>query len=139
MAQSSPDEVRQGVETALLDSVKFWNAGDLSGFMRGYWDSSEMTFTSGGKLIRGHDALEKRYATTYGSNTKAMGQLSFDHIEIMALGDDHSLAVGQWHLSYAAKAKGGKLTHTGGIFSLVLKKTPDGWKIVHDHTSKGQP
>ena len=139
LAQSSSDETRKGVETSLQESVQFWNAGDLAGFMKGYWDSPDMTFTSGGKLIRGHDALEKRYATTYGSKTKAMGQLKFDHIEISPLGDEHALALGQWHLVLTGKPKPGKPNQLGGVFSLVLKKTADGWKIVHDHTSQGQP
>lgn len=139
LAQSSSDDTRKGVEASLQESVQFWNAGDLAGFMKGYWDSPDMTFTSGGKLIRGHDALEKRYSSTYGSNTKAMGQLNFDHIEISSLGDEHALALGQWHLTLTGKPKPGKSNQLGGVFSLVLKKTQQGWKIVHDHTSQGQP
>jgi len=26
-------------------------------------------------------------------------------------------------------------THPGGLFTLVLRKRPEGWRIVHDHTS----
>jgi ketosteroid isomerase-like protein len=27
----------------------------------------------------------------------------------------------------------------GGLFTLIFRKFPDGWKIVHDHTSAEEP
>ncbi|MEZ4255426.1 MAG: hypothetical protein R3A78_06885 [Polyangiales bacterium] len=26
----------------------------------------------------------------------------------------------------------------GGVFTLILRRTPAGWKIIHDHTSSGK-
>jgi beta-aspartyl-peptidase (threonine type) len=122
------------VTKALQEGVEAWNAGDLSGFMKGYLDSPDMTYTSSGRIIRGYQALQKRYQDTYGSDKASMGHLSFDQIEVLPLGTDHALALGHWHLELS-KGKGKDLVE--GVFSLILRKTPQGWKILHDHTSKG--
>ena len=42
---------------------------------------------------------------------------------------EFALARGQWHLERT------KLDNVEGLFTLVLKKFPDGWKIIHDHSS----
>jgi beta-aspartyl-peptidase (threonine type) len=36
--------------------------------------------------------------------------------------------LGHWHL---ARANG----DVGGVFSLVWQRFPEGWRIIHDHTS----
>ena len=123
------------VISSLQDGVKAWNAGDLPHFMEGYLDSPDLTFTSGGRVIRGYEALQKRYSDTYGTQKQQMGQLRFDEIEVWPMGSEHALAMGHWHLEVAARKGRAKESMTG-IFSLVLRKTPQGWKILHDHTSR---
>ncbi len=61
-------------------------------------------------------------------NHAAMGQLDFSDLEFRYLGPDAALVLGQWHL----KRESGDI---GGVFTLVWQKFPDGWKIIHDHTS----
>jgi beta-aspartyl-peptidase (threonine type) len=36
--------------------------------------------------------------------------------------------LGRWHLKRAKDAP-------GGVFTLVFQHFPEGWRIVHDHTS----
>ena len=43
-----------------------------------------------------------------------------------------SLALGRWELKRASDSPHGR-------FTLILRKTPDGWRIVHDHTSAAMP
>jgi beta-aspartyl-peptidase (threonine type) len=38
---------------------------------------------------------------------------------------------GRWRLTF----RDGK--QTGGLFTLLMRRTPEGWRIVHDHTSLG--
>jgi len=57
-----------------------------------------------------------------------MGILDFSGLEYRFLGPDAALLLGQWHL----KRESGDI---GGVFSLVLQRFPEGWRIVHDHTS----
>jgi ketosteroid isomerase-like protein len=44
------------------------------------------------------------------------------------LGDEHALVRGRFRLQMKNDAP-------TGIFTLILRKTPAGWRIVHDHTS----
>ena len=125
------------VTGALQAGVEAWNAGDLTRFMNGYLKSPDLTFTSSARIIRGYDSLEKRYSETYGTNKQSMGQLRFDQIEVWSLGAESALAMGQWHLEVSNR-KGRPKDSMDGVFSLVLRKTADGWKILHDHTSRAE-
>lgn len=129
------DPLTSEIKGALQEGVEAWNAGDLPRFMGGYLNSPDLIFTSSARVIRGYDALEKRYAETYGTNKQSMGQLRFDRVEAWPLGSEHALAVGEWHL----QTKGRTKETMEGVFSLVLRKTSQGWKILHDHTSRTAP
>jgi L-asparaginase / beta-aspartyl-peptidase len=104
-----------------------WNRGDVSAFLTGYWESPELTFSGSGGIARGFDGVRERYKKNY-PDRAAMGELAFSHLEFRFLGPDAALVLGQWHLK---REKG----DVGGVFSLVWKRFPDGWKIIHDHTS----
>jgi ketosteroid isomerase-like protein len=58
-----------------------------------------------------------------------MGQLSFSDIDITVLAPDAALAFGHWHLKRGND-------QTGGVFTLLFRKTNAGWRIVHDHSSR---
>ena len=128
-----PTPLSGEVTRALQEGVEAWNAGNLPQFLNGYLDSPDLTYTSSGRVIRGFQTLQKRYQDTYGKDKQSMGRLRFDQIEVWPLGGDYALALGRWHLELA-KAKTRETVE--GVFSLVLRKTPQGWKILHDHTSK---
>ena len=114
-----------GVLTAQQDS---WNRGDVDAFLQGYWRSPELTFSGTGGIARGWDGVLARYKEHY-PNREAMGKLDFSALEFRPLGSDAALVLGQWHL---ARTKGG----VGGVFSLVFERFPEGWRIIHDHTSE---
>ena len=104
-----------------------WNRGDVDAFLVGYWRSPELTFSGSNGVSRGWDGVLARYKKSY-PNHAAMGQLEFSDLEFRFLGPDAALVLGQWHL----KRESGDI---GGVFTLVWQKFPDGWKIIHDHTS----
>jgi ketosteroid isomerase-like protein len=58
----------------------------------------------------------------------AMGTLTFSDIDIMVLSKDTALVFGRWQLD---KETG----HPHGLYTLLFRKTPEGWRIVHDHSS----
>ena len=130
-AQPAPKAASGGPEKAIRDvldtQVAAWNRGDLVGFMGGYWRSPELTFYSGNAVTSGWDATLERYQKRYQSPGNAMGQLDFSALEIHPSGD-MAWVGGRWHL----KMPDGK--DLGGVFTLIFRKTPEGWKIVHDHT-----
>lgn len=100
--------------------------------MGGYWNSPELTFYSGAKVTSGWQSTLERYRKTYQSEGKEMGKLAFSDLGIEVLGPEAAFVRGAWHLAMSD----GKTPH--GVFTLIFRKFPDGWKIVHDHTSAAE-
>jgi ketosteroid isomerase-like protein len=127
----SDDEVKASLEvTRVLGAqVNAWNNHDLEAFMAGYWKSPELTFFSGATERHGWQETMDRYKATYQSPGHEMGKLDFSDLRVETLGGDAAFVRGAWHLTMSD----GKTPH--GLFTLVFRKFPDGWKIVHDHTS----
>ena len=51
MITSTQQETEAAAITALLQAQDAaWNRGDIEGFMRGYWESDELRFASGGEV-----------------------------------------------------------------------------------------
>ena len=123
------DDVKAQVEHVLRAQQNAWNRHDLDGFMTGYWKSAELTFFSGAKENLGWQAAMDRYRAAYASPGKEMGKLEFSGLRIEPLGPDAAFVRGTWGLTMSD----GKTPH--GLFTLIFRKFPDGWKIVHDHTS----
>jgi uncharacterized protein (TIGR02246 family) len=117
------------VEHVLRTQQEAWNHHDLDAFMAGYWHSADLTFFSGAKQTSGWQATLDRYKATYASPGHEMGRLEFSALRIEILGEDAAFVRGAWHLTMSD----GKTPH--GLFTLVFRRFPDGWKIIHDHTS----
>jgi len=125
----SESDTISAVKEVLLRQVDAWNRHELEGFMAGYWNSPELTFFSGTDQTSGWQPTLERYRKRYQGEGREMGKLEFSDLKIEALGPDSAFVRGQWHLTMSD----GKTPH--GIFTLIFRKFPDGWKIVHDHTS----
>ncbi|HEU0120561.1 MAG TPA: DUF4440 domain-containing protein [Bryobacteraceae bacterium] len=106
-----------------------WNRGDLLAFVDTYDDSPSITFL-GKELTRGRADVLKRYQRDYGTAEKR-GNLRFTILEKRTLGTDYMLLLGAYELR-RTEAGGG---NASGRFTLILRKTGQGWKIIHDHTS----
>jgi ketosteroid isomerase-like protein len=115
--------------SAVLDAqVGAWNRGDLAAYMEGYARSDALVFTSGGKVRRGWQTTFDQYQRRYGQDPAAMGKLVFGIDTIYPLGADGAVVLGTWSLTASP--------HDGrGIFSVVFERRPEGWRIIHDHTS----
>lgn len=124
-AATPEDEIR-GV---LDQQVAAWNRGDLEGYMAGYWNSPDLMFYSGATITRGWDTTLKRYRQSYRGRGKQMGKLSFADVQIQILASDAAFVRGHWRLKMR-RGKGSR-----GLSTLIFKKLPEGWRIVHDHSS----
>jgi beta-aspartyl-peptidase (threonine type) len=122
-------ESKSAVEQVLLTQQDAWNRHDLDAFMAGYWNSPDLTFFSGDKEQHGWQATIDRYKARYASPGHEMGKLEFSNLRIESLGPEAAFVRGAWHLTMSD----GKTPH--GPFTLVFRKFPEGWKIIHDHTS----
>jgi uncharacterized protein (TIGR02246 family) len=89
----------------------------------------DATFVGSRGLLRGKEAIQQNYATSWFAPGRDPGQLRFVDIEVRMLGPEHALVVGR----YVVEATG-RDTATG-LFSLTMRRTPRGWRIIHDHSS----
>ena len=128
-AENAKDTGPAEIRAALTDQQAAWNRGDLDSFMAGYWNSPELTFFSGAHESKGWQAALDRYKSTYQSAGREMGKLEFAGLRIEMLGADAAFVRGEFHLTMSD----GKTPH--GLFTLIFRKFPDGWKIVHDHSA----
>jgi ketosteroid isomerase-like protein len=124
---STHEEDRAAITKILNAQQTAWNRGDVDAFLEGYWHSPDLTFSGSSGISRGWDGVLARYKKNY-PDRAAMGQLTFSELEFRFLGAEAALVLGHWHL---AREKG----DVGGVFSLVWQRFPEGWRIVHDHTS----
>ena len=125
-------EVQEGIKHMLVSQIEAWNHGNLEGFMQGYWHSPDLTFYSGADITKGWEPTLERYRRRYQSQGKEMGHLDFQDLDIDVIGRRGAVVTGKWQLTMSD----GSTPH--GLFTLVVKKEPGGWKIVHDHTSAAQ-
>lgn len=121
------DADRAAINAVLQAQQAAWNRGDVDVFLVGYWQSPELTFSGSNGVSRGWDGVLARYKKNY-PDRAAMGELDFSDLEFRFLGSGAALVLGKWHL----KRDVGDI---GGVFTLVWQKFPEGWKIIHDHTS----
>jgi ketosteroid isomerase-like protein len=116
--------------TALLDAqAAAWNRGDLKTFMQAYAQTDELRFASGGTVTYGWQPTLERYQQRY-PDKAAMGTLAFSDLVVTELASDAALVFGRWQLARAADTP-------HGLFTLTLKKSAAGWRIIFDHTSSG--
>jgi beta-aspartyl-peptidase (threonine type) len=125
-ARSQAEGPEADILAILNAQVGAWNRGDFEGFMTYYWKSPEMTFQSGNRRLHGWQSLLNRYRTSYAGEKR--GVLTFHDLKVVFLGRDHAYALGRFHLEYPESA-------AEGLFTIILKRFPEGWRIIHDHSS----
>ena len=137
-AQSTPDQsnplhtasrTELDVVKVLVAQERAWNAGDIDGFVKGYKDSPETIFI-GKQVSRGYQQILDDYRHNFATRA-SMGNLVYAELEVTSLSDTFAVCTGRYHLDRARKDGG----PADGLFSLVLEKTDQGWKIVLDHTT----
>jgi beta-aspartyl-peptidase (threonine type) len=129
IGQDGGETGRVAIRKVIEEQQAAWNRKDLEGFMAGYWNSPELTFFSGAHESKGWQAALDRYKKSYQGAGHEMGKLEFANLRIEMLGTDSAFVRGEFHLTMSD----GKMPH--GLFTLVFRKFPEGWKIVHDHSA----
>jgi uncharacterized protein (TIGR02246 family) len=128
--QRFDDDDRHAIEATLAAQRDAWNRGDLETFMQAY-TREHLVFTSGGNIRRGWDETLARYRERYAEGGN-MGRLAFTDLEIRSVAPDAAVVLGRWEVSESQEA--GR-----GVFTLVMVREGDAWRIVHDHTSAAAP
>lgn len=122
-ASTSDAEIR----SVIAAQQEAWNRGDIDAFMNAYARSTSTVFVSQDEVSRGWETVRDRYRVKY-SDRMQMGTLGFSEIEVTMLSPDAAVVLGRWRLKRTNDEPHGR-------FTLIFKRLPEGWRIIHDHTS----
>jgi uncharacterized protein (TIGR02246 family) len=126
-SEMNTDRTVAEIRAVMQAQQEAWNRGNIDAFMNGYARSDSTVFVSGDTVTRGWQTVRARYKMQYISRAK-MGTLTFSDLEIQPLGNDAAVVFGRWETKRVKD-------NPRGHFTLIFRRTPDGWRIVHDHTS----
>ena len=124
--EQPPNSVAE-IQSVLTAQQDAWNHGDIDAFMNGYARSASTVFISEDEVRRGWETVRDRCHMRYSDRAK-MGTLSFSEIGVTMLSPDAAVVLGRWKLKRENDEPRGR-------FTLIFKRLPEGWRIVHDHTS----
>ena len=119
-----------GLEKAMRDSEAAWNRGDLAAFAAYYDDSPQTTFIGRDVTHGGTQAILARYKKGFPDPR------GYGHADLLGARRAPAGRRSGYHdRAFALKRTAAGGGDTSGRFTLVWKRTPAGWKIIHDHTS----
>jgi ketosteroid isomerase-like protein len=115
--------------TAQLDrSARDWNRGDLTAFLSDYAPESTTTFVDGRRARSGMGFIRGVYEPRFSGRVRR-DSLHFEEVQARPLSPTLGLVTARYILQ-----RGADVT-ASGPFTLVMERRPDGWKILHDHSS----
>jgi uncharacterized protein (TIGR02246 family) len=118
------------IQTLMKESEAAWNRGDLAAFASYYEDSPETTFMGRDVVRGGTKAILERYQRAY-PTPESRGTLTFSEIVVRPLAEGLVLVTGKFELKRSKEGGG----DSSGRYTLVIRRTAAGWKIIHDHSS----
>jgi len=127
-SQPSPNtmQIKTELHTIIDQQQTAWNEGSIEGFMAYYWNSEDFVFQSGNNRVNGWQALLERYKKNYAGDN--MGKLNFSDIDIKILTNNIAYVLGRWEVTRQDST-------SAGLFTIIFKKLPEGWRIINDHSS----
>lgn len=115
--------------TAQLErSALDWNQGDLDGFLSDYAPESTTTFIDGRRAQAGIDFIRRNYAPRFSPGARR-DSLRFEEVKVRGLSPTLAVVTARFLLHRQSEIT------ASGPFTLVMERRPDGWKILHDHSS----
>ena len=133
-APSSTELIKQNsneiksIKKILTNQQECWNNGNIDGFMKGYWNSEELIFTSlNHQPTYGWQATLERYKKSYPTK-ESMGEFRFEIFDIKLTSKKTAVLNGKWELTRIND-------NPKGEFWLDLEKIDKNWLIVKDSTT----
>ena len=121
-------EEEKRITEVLTSQQECWNNGDIDGFMKGYWNSEELIFTSlNHQPTYGWQATLESYKNSYPTK-ESMGDFRFEIYDIELTSKKTAILNGKWELIRIND-------HPQGNFWLDLEKFENNWLIVKDSTT----
>ena len=115
------------IKQVLTTQQKYWNNGNIDGFMLGYWNSDKFKFTWVNGIEYGwKNALEK-YTISYPTK-ESMGEFIFEILDVKLTSDTTAVLDGEWELIR-------KNDNPKGSFTYIFQKIENNWLIISDYTT----
>ncbi len=125
LAAQSKDE--KAILKMLDTQNQAWNRGDVSGFMKGYWENDSLMFIGKSGVTYGYQNTLENYKKGY-PDTAAMGKLTTTQIKMIRVSKQYYFIVGKWYLKRS-------IGDISGHYNLLVRKINGEWVIVADHSS----
>jgi ketosteroid isomerase-like protein len=119
--------MRQTLLQAMEESAAAWNRADLDGHVALYPDSAAM-MTKNGPLV-GKQRIRGLLERGFWKEGKPAQRLAFADLAVTPLGPASAMVTGKCILT-----GGGQPEYTCR-FTTIWEKHPEGWRIIHDHSS----
>jgi len=123
-----PGRLDGSIQQQFMRSAQAWNRGDLDAFMSDYAPDSLPTFVAEGHVRRGFDYIRRRYAPQFAPGA-TRDSLRFEEFNVRPITDGFALVTARYVLYSNGR------TTASGPFTLLMQQRPEGWRILHDHTS----
>ncbi|MBA4317037.1 MAG: hypothetical protein C0412_01415 [Flavobacterium sp.] len=127
---AAPDDeaIKKEIMANSEKSAEYWNKGDVENYMNiCYPKREDILMQSTNSRIYGYTKIHDMYVKTFKDEEKR-GVLSFSEVEVNVITSDTAMEIGKYTLQF----KDGK--KRSGYYTAILKKFPEGWRIVHDHS-----
>jgi ketosteroid isomerase-like protein len=122
-------ETFDAVTNTLDAAAEAWSSGDIEAVMATYVADEPLLVLLGDTPLKGPDAvraaLEARAAQPGG-----LGQMTYEWFETLQFDVNTTVVSGRVVVRRDART-------SRGLFTRVLRRTPDGWRIVHDQLAWG--
>ncbi len=105
-----------------------WNRGDLDSFLSDYAAESTTTYVDGRRARAGIDFIRGVYAPRFSPGAHR-DSLHFEEVKVRRLSRTLTLVTARFILQRSSTIS------ASGPFTLVMEQRPEGWKILHDHSS----
>lgn len=124
---STYETSKKEITTMMLQQANDWSNGNIEAFMEGYIKSDSLKFVGSNGLTYGWKNTLENYKKGYPTKEHT-GTLTFNLLEFDQLANDVFLVIGEYHLKRT-------VGNANGMFSIILKRINDEWKIIADHSS----
>jgi len=115
------------IKKVLATQQKYWNDGDIDGFMLGYWNSNKLKFSWVNGIEYGWNNLLEKYKISY-PNKESMGEFIFEILDVKLTSDTTATLNGKWELIRIND-------NPKGSFTYIFKKIENNWLIISDYTT----
>jgi uncharacterized protein (TIGR02246 family) len=120
------DAARPQIMAVLDTTAAGWNRGDLSAYLSAYTPGATEMLATG--PAGGVEAIERTMREGFWRTGRPLQQLRYEQVNVRMLGRDNALVTGKYVLT------GGERPERTGWFTTVWTRTPQGWRMIHDHS-----